>query len=217
MMIEPKQTGKNAFVKPVGSVLLILGLLITPLTAFATDMSSDATVRATELQGELSSGYSAHYLAVEPAERDGIVRLTLTVNPQDNARVANRVNMWVLSPEGLRDVQGGEKPDSVAIAAGNPTVLDEDADAADNYNKEASFQTSGLRPYTVIVYSRAPVSTTYTLVADNAILVDASGQTVAANNTSEQTKPADNTSKPTEPANNANGQTDTGDEEGGDE
>ncbi len=192
MTIESKQTRKHALVKAVGGVLLIVALFVMPLTALATELSASATVRAPAVEGALASGYSAHYLAIEPTERDGVVTLSLTVNPQDNPRVANRVNLWVLSPEGLHAVEAGEKPENVAIAAGNPTVLDADADPEDIYHKEASFLASGRQTYTAIVYSRAPVSITYTLVADNAMLIDASGQTKAVADPGGQAKGADN-------------------------
>ena len=217
---------KYVFTKWVGSILL-LALLIMPLTASATVQASGATVRATELRGELSSGYSAHYLAVEPAQRDGTITLTLRVDPKTDPRAASRVNLWVLSPEGLRALKEGEKPEHVAIAAGNPTVLDEDEHQADSGKKEASFKASGRQIYTVIVYSRASVSTNYTLVATSGMLIDGSGQTKAVDQASEQTKPADKaveqskpmeqntaqpkpTEKPTEPTQNE-------DEAGGDE
>src|SRR5215212_6429646 len=152
MSIEFKPPHKHIHIKQVVRLFLIVVLFVMPLTSYAADKASPKTpLRAAELQGQLPSGYSAHYLAVEPTQRDGIVTLTLAITPQDNRRVGNRVNLWVLSPEALRALQAGEKPEHVAIAAGNPTVLDADADPEDLYHKEASFKASARQVYTVIV------------------------------------------------------------------
>jgi hypothetical protein len=183
-------THKYALGKAIGSACLLWALLLGPSAAFAAEGSSGKPVRASELNGALPIGYSAHYLALEPAQRDGTVTLTLTFGPQNDPRVGNRVNLWVLSRQGLQDMLAGDKPANVAIAAGNPTVLDADEEK-ETFELDASFKAFGRQTYTVIVYSRAPVSTTYTLAVDNAMLVDASGQTKAADKeASEQTSAA---------------------------
>lgn len=52
----------------------------------------------------------------------------------------SQANLWVLAPEGLQALVEGEKPDAIAIAAGNPTVFDEAArEAPDHFEKVASF------------------------------------------------------------------------------
>ncbi|MFN8489613.1 MAG: hypothetical protein U0350_18660 [Caldilineaceae bacterium] len=182
---------KYAFIKTLGNLLLLLSLFVTPVTAIAADRSAGAAVQATELQGELTKGYSAHYLAVAPTQRDGTITLTLKIEAKVNTRAASQVNLWVLSPEGLRQLQGGERPEHIAIAAGNPTVLDADAEAEAFYSKEATFKASGRQTYTVIVYNRAPVAVNYTLAATNGTLTDASGQTkpVAAGAQAEPSRP----------------------------
>lgn len=181
---------KLAFIKIISNLFCLCVLLLTPLTVWATDQPADAGVRGAELQGELAKGYSAHYLAVVPTERDGTLSLTLTVAPKVDTRAASQVNLWVLSPEGLRRFQEGEKPEHVAIAAGNPTVLDADADAEEFYTKEASFKASGRQTYTVIVFSRALVATSYTLAVTNGALLDASAQTKTVAKASAPSAPA---------------------------
>ena len=90
--------------KPIATVFLLLALLITPLSAFAADTAA-ATVRNTELSGSLADSNTRHYLSVEPSERDGEVTLTLTFGPQDDGRIANKVNFWVLTQGALEDTK----------------------------------------------------------------------------------------------------------------
>ena len=161
--------------KLAGTLLLLAALTLLPLTSFA----EDAGLRATKVHGELAKGYSKHYLALEPTQRDAIVTVTLNIEPQDQRRVANKVNLLLLVEDDLRRVLAGEKPEDLAFATGNPTNVDRDAPPKLIFNKSAEFKASGRGVYTVIVYSRAPIPTTYTLTAENAVIVDDSGQVTA--------------------------------------
>jgi hypothetical protein len=164
-----------AWTKVASGLLLLAALMVLPLTSFA----EDASLRATKVHGELAKGYSKHYLALEPTQRDAIVTVTLNIEPQDQRRVANKVNLLLLDEDDLRRVLAGDKPDDLAFATGNPAVVDRDAPPKLIFNKNASFKASGRGVYTVIVYSRAPIPTTYTLTAENAVIVDGSGQVTA--------------------------------------
>ena len=176
MFINFKPIHKVSWTRlPVG--LLLLSVLFTmPLTSFA----NDASLRATRVHGELDKGYSKHYLALEPTQRDAIITVTLNIEPQDARRVANKVNLLLLDEDDLRRAQAGVKPEDVAFATGNPTVIDRDAPPKLLFNKTASFKASGRGVYTVIVYNRAPIPTSYTLLVENAEIVDESGQVEAA-------------------------------------
>ena len=158
--------------KPIATVFLLLALLITPLSAFAADTAA-ATVRNTELSGSLADSNTRHYLSVEPSERDGEVTLTLTFGPQDDGRIANKVNFWVLTQSALEDTKDGTVGyQEVALAAGNAI-----SGKSDDYKVRAAFKAAGKQSYTVIVYSEARVAVDYTLQVDNGTLVDDSGQT----------------------------------------
>ena len=158
--------------KPVATVFLLLALLITPLSAFAANTAAE-TVRNTELSGSLADSNTRHYLSVEPSERDGEVTLTLTFGPQDDGRIANKVNFWVLTQSALEDTKDGTVGyQDVALAAGSPI-----SGKSDDYKVRAAFNATGKQSYTVIVYSEARVAVDYTLQVDNGILVDDSGQT----------------------------------------
>lgn len=166
--MKTQRIESSAWSKPIMTVVLLLCLLIPPLTASA----QSTPIQASALNGELSNVSSAHYLSLEPSERDGTVTLTLRFGPQDDQRIAGRVGFWVLSASGLRDFQAGAKASDVAIAAGNPV-----SNKNDDYLRQASFTVVGRQNYTVIVYSRALSPASYTLSAEKAMLVDNSGQT----------------------------------------
>jgi hypothetical protein len=176
MLIHTKSIRSFTWSKLFSGLLLLAALVMMPLTSFAQDTS----LRATKVHGELDKGYSKHYLALEPTQRDAIITLTLNIEPQDKRRVANKVNLLLLTAEDLRRVQAGEKPEDLAFATGNPTVVDRDAPPKLIFNKTASFKASGHGTYTIVVYSRAPIPTAYTLTAENAEIVDGSGQVTAA-------------------------------------
>ena len=158
--------------KPIATVFLLLALLITPLSAFAAD-TAVATVRNTELSGSLADSNTRHNLSVEQTERDGEVTLTLTFGPQDDGRIANKVNFWVLTQSALEDTKDGTVGyQEVALAAGSPI-----SGKNDDYKVRAAFKATGKQSYSVIVYSEAQVAVDYTLQVANGTLVDASGQT----------------------------------------
>jgi hypothetical protein len=169
-----QQSHKQGIWKLTTALLLLLALYMTSLSALA-DASAADVVRAAELSGNLGSGYSVHYLAVEPSERDSTVSLTMVFGPRDDARLIGRVNFWVLSLESFRQVQGGAKPYDLAIATGNP-IPNKD----DKYQVQAAFKAVARQTYMVMVRSNAAIPSTYTLTASKAMLVDASGQTVGA-------------------------------------
>lgn len=182
--------------KWIGALFLLFGLMSIPLISYAAKEPPQQTpTSATGLSGQLPRGYSAHYLTVEPTQRDGTVTLHLAIDPNLNLRAASLVNLWVLSPEGVRKFKAGEKPNQIAIATGNPTGLDETADAKAIHNKTATFKTSGRERYTIIVYNRATIPVNYTLTVDHGLLLDPSGQTKAGSAAAQ----AQATAKATEP------------------
>ncbi|MEZ4660213.1 MAG: hypothetical protein R2911_21865 [Caldilineaceae bacterium] len=177
MHVDTNHISKIARTWLLGGLALLLVLLMLPRTSLA---QADA-VRATVVRGELDKGYSKHYLALEPTRRDAIITVTLDMEPQDARRVANKVNLLLLDADDLRRVQAGDKPEDLAFATGNPTIVERNAPPELIFHKTASFKASGRGVYTIVVYSRAPIPTSYTLTAENAEIVDESGQVEAAN------------------------------------
>jgi uncharacterized surface protein with fasciclin (FAS1) repeats len=132
-------------------------------------------VEATEMVGQLPTQDSQHYLGLSPDLRDANITLSMTFEPQDQEELARRLNFWVLDQQGFdRYAAGDARLSSVAIAAGSTNV-----NTAAN-EREANFTASGTADYTVIVYNSSNISTTYTLAAENAMLMDDSGQTLTA-------------------------------------
>lgn len=133
----------------------------------------DSTVRATRVSGELPNQFSAHYLGLQPAVRDGTVVLTLRYDPQD-PQIQGLVNFLVLTEDGLRRFLAGEDPADLDIAAGNPLAV-----GAQGNVLQGSFLDSGRGNYTVVVYNESQLPVTYELIAQNGILLDAAGQIAA--------------------------------------
>lgn len=147
----------------------------TPATsAPAATVTGTREVRATTMAGDLPGQDSQHFLGLVPSQRDGNITLSLTFEPQDNSELARRLNFWVLDEAGFNQYLRGTNPGEVAIAAGNRTFRD-DANV-----RVASFNATGLGPYTVIVYNNSLVPGSYSITVEGGILIDDSGQTRTA-------------------------------------
>jgi len=157
--------------KATSLAFFMLVVVLMPQYVYAAPLVPSQPLRVSAISGTLANASSAHYFKVQPSGRDVIVTLTLSFGAQGNQSVANKVNLWVLSPESLKSFQGGANLHTVALASGNPMPL-----KADDYKAQASFKITGINAYTVIVYSKTAFPTIYTLQASNAMLIDNGGQ-----------------------------------------
>lgn len=131
-------------------------------------------VSATTMEGDLPTLDSQHFLGLTPSERDGQITLQLTFDPQDSSELARRLNFWVLDSAGFKQFQAGSSLSEVAIAAGNRTFQ------GDNNERVANFKSVNLGPYTVIVENKSRVPASYQLTVQGGLLLDDSGQTKTA-------------------------------------
>ena len=117
----PLQSGLKGLLIALLALALLAGWLPTALDAApaAQEQPAAEPLRATRVNGSLSNQYSAHYLGLQPAQRDGTVVLTLSYDPQD-ASLAGLVNFIVLTEDGLRRFLAGEDPTDLDVAAGSP-------------------------------------------------------------------------------------------------
>lgn len=157
------------------ALALLAGWLPTALDAAPVTQEQPAAepLRATRVTGALSNQYSAHYLGLQPAQRDGTVVLTLSYDPQD-ATLAGLVNFIVLTEDGLRRFLAGEDPTDLDVAAGSPLQF-----GSARNRLQGALKDSGRGNYTVIVYNESTTPITYELLAQNGVLLDSAGQTVA--------------------------------------
>jgi hypothetical protein len=157
-------------------VLMALGGLPS-LTALGAPLLQDAPagepLRATRVSGSLPSQYSAHYLGLQPAQRDGTIVLTLSYDPQD-PQLAGLVNFIVLSEDGLRRFLAGEDATDLDVAAGSPLQF-----GSARNRLQGALKDSGRGNYTVIVFNESNTPITYELLAQNGVLLDNAGQTTA--------------------------------------
>lgn len=140
---------------------------VTTTTApAAAVVAQPGVVSGPELTGSLATPSDQHWLRLEPAGRDAVMKLTLTYD--------QGANFWVLDEAGLRSVIAGTRPFAVNVAAGNRV-----ANAPSN-QLSAEVKAAGLAKYTVIVYNDSKGPTSYTLKVENGTLFDDSGQTTGA-------------------------------------
>jgi len=170
MNVFQNRLGKTIF---TGS--LVLAMLTMPVSAFAAPMIPDASVRASELSGNLLDSTSQHFFSIEPNANDSDVTLTLTFGSVNDGRIANNVNFRIFDQSGMRQLQDGVKASEASFGGGSP-IYGKD----DNFKVNDTFQVSGKQGYSVMVYSNASAPANYTLRADNALLVDTSGRSQPA-------------------------------------
>jgi hypothetical protein len=147
-----------------------------PSTVSAAPAQQLITIREPTVRGALPLRYSAHYLGLEPTIRDSVVTLTLAYDPQDNPNLRGFVNFMVLTEDGLRRFLAGEEPDNLDIASGSPLPFDPIGN-----KMAAAFLDSGRGSYTVIVFNNTDTPIEYTLLANNALLIDGANQTLRQN------------------------------------
>lgn len=172
-----KQSTKRILKRSVAIGAVALSLSLMPLSAFAAKVAPIApvtlavSVQALSVSGQLPDANKMHFLQVQPTVRDGIVTLTLSMDPKG---AQNSVNMWVLNHQELQSYQAGAKLSTVALATGNPMP-----GKSDSYKVQSSFKAVGNESYTVAIYNRTQSPASYTLTANGANLIDDSGQTLA--------------------------------------
>ncbi len=145
----------------------------SPLSVSATSgpMTPPApSVTALRISGTLNDLIYRHFLAVQPAVRDGIVNLDMKYEPQGE-EMEGKVNFLVLDEDGMRRFIHGGEIEEQGLAIGLPIPFNP------NRNElAATFNASGSNEYTVVPFNYAPISATYTLSADGGLLVDRYGQ-----------------------------------------
>lgn len=154
--------------------LTLLASTMSSRTLWAAPARQIVSVQGPTLQGDLPYQYNAHYFGLAPTERDSVIGLILTYDPQANPNVKGLVNFFVLDEDGLRRFLAGSDPKTMAIAAGAPLQFD-----AIGNKMAGAFRASGHGQYTVVVYNNSALPVHYTLTADAGILTDNANQTAA--------------------------------------
>lgn len=128
-----------------------------------------------QLSGALDNTIGRHYLQVVPDVRDGSLIFYFRYDPLDQPALHGNVNFWILDEEGLNAIIRGDKAGDVNLATGFPIPFSPFPNEL-----QASFNASGRKPYTAVIYNRTKIPATYTMVVDGGQLVDRYGQTEEA-------------------------------------
>jgi hypothetical protein len=129
-------------------------------------------ISARRVTGSLDQWINRHYLGVDPSQRDGLVRLKMTYQPDDIKELTGKTNFWVLDEDGLRRLISGDDPRVLNLATGFPSPIGEDRNTL-----LAAFNASGDNDYTVVVFNTSGIESTYVIEANGALLEDGIGQT----------------------------------------
>lgn len=146
-------------------------LFVSPALLLESSKASAQTqkLQATTVTGTLDGGvFAKHWLAAVPSFPGAQVRIQLDWD-RPNA-LTNGVGFWVLDPVGLNNVLSGRRARDVSLAAGDDVYQ-----GSDN-QMDASFNAFGETTYTVIPFNDSATTATYTMVVENATIIDDSGQ-----------------------------------------
>ncbi len=160
--MSKRRIGQIVAISLAATLLLSVMAVLAIASEEEAPLAQATVLRTTEVKGDLATQFSMHYLGLEPMSPDVVMKLTL--------EFTQPVNFWVLDEAGFRQVQAGERPSAVNIAAGNPIPN------APSNQVGAEIKAAGTSKYVVIVYNRSQGIASYTLKAENATLVDDAGQ-----------------------------------------
>ena len=160
--MSKRRIGQIVAITLAATLLLSVMAVLAIASEEEAPLAQTTVLRTTEVKGDLATPFSMHYLGLEPMSPDVVMKLTLTFDQP--------ANFWVLNEAGFRQVQAGERPSVVNIAAGNPIPN------APSNQLGAEIKAAGTSKYVVIVYNRSQGIASYTLKAENATLVDDAGQ-----------------------------------------
>lgn len=152
-------------------VSISMGSPLAPELATSPVTGAAPSVDAVRLSGTLDPVLNRHFLSVKPGVRNGDVALEMDYEPRGR-ETEGYVNFYILDEDALRRFVYGTDFDDVELAAGSQKPF------SPNPNElVAEFTASGSNEYTVVPFSRSPLTVTYVMQVDGGLLVDRYGQT----------------------------------------
>ena len=130
------------------------------------------SITARRITGALGRRGERHYLNMRPDMRDGLIVFNFSFDPMDVRELLGNINFWILDEDGLRRVIAGGRPQDLNLATGFPVPFSPFPNQL-----QASFNASGSKPYTVVVYNESDVPATYALGVNGGVVIDQYGQT----------------------------------------
>jgi hypothetical protein len=134
-------------------------------------------VPARRLTGVLAGHGDRHYLRLAPATGDvadgtkGEVSLTLQYIAHQPGQ-QGKLNVWVLTQDGVRQWQQGGLIQELNLAGGSPALT-----LAGATVMQTTLRVAERVPYVVVVYNQMDDAANYTLNVEGAVVVDEFGQT----------------------------------------
>ncbi len=139
--------------------------VFTDTVAASVSGNVSMTMGVPALAGDLTTPYSHQYLGLVPQIRDGRVILTLKYDPQNDQKLRDNINFWVLTEDAWRQVISGARPDDVNMATGVAVRFGSERGVL-----QAAFDASGRGTYTVIVYNNSSIPAHYILSVQGGLL-----------------------------------------------
>ncbi len=128
-------------------------------------------VTAYRISGSLYQLYDRHFLDLIPLQPDAEITVRLTVDTGFQPVAGGKINFWVLTQSGLRQVMQGALPKELNLATGQAVAGGQVGEM------QATLRIGGETPYTLIVFNDSATPAAYTLHVEGALLADTFGQT----------------------------------------
>lgn len=130
-------------------------------------------VPARRVTGVLAAHGDRHYLRLAPAKGDAGGEVTLTLQyVAHQPGQQGKLNVWVLTQEGVRQWQQGGLLQELNLAGGSPALA-----LAGATVMHTTLRVAESVPYVVVVYNEMDDAANYTLHVEGAVVVDEFGQT----------------------------------------
>ncbi len=140
----------------------------TPEAAMA---ATPSVIKVDELEGELNERFAKHYYELETTDVTRPVVIEMAYDPQDSQALDNGFNFFVFDESQFRAL-------TTAPSSGTNTAAGELTTGTPKMKRAVINQP--FRTYTVIVANDSDTAAHYTLMVDNAVLVDGSAQSITA-------------------------------------
>lgn len=150
------------------SFVVVLALI---LTAAPGAVMAQTPVVASEIRGELNEQFAKHYLGLRVTDQSKPVVITMDYNPQTEGSVDENAGFYVFEATGFARYVSGTPARTSALGIGTLQTVA-------GLKQKVNVIASPVGTFSVVVYNDTVIPVAYTLTAENAEFVDASGEQV---------------------------------------
>ena len=155
----------NAMGKAVG-LFLLLAMLVA--AAVSTVSAQGTPVAASSVRGSLNESGSKHYLGLKVLDQDKPVKVVMDYR-QDESKLDNGSGFLLFDEQTFKKFIGGDNQANLAVGS---------LDSSSGLKQKVAIISNPVGTFSIVTYNDTDVPLDYTLSAENALIVDDSGEQV---------------------------------------